>query len=213
MPVSFKFPQELLDNDTAEPTVQTPMAVDALLLKYNSKSHKEAMVRYPALGYSVVNVFADSCACVCFRWTHIGDSRPVQYCGLNFYRISFTRAEWLWSFNFVCLLAHFLMAFLCFTSCNSQRFGTTVNANCTASAMSVTIYRFKTTWSSDEAARVLTMSLVDNGRPIRFDRLVGWFFLISGIFHTFPVVVGPFDQFVRYYWAQIDNCFCYWRCA
>jgi hypothetical protein len=49
------------------------------------------------------------------------------------------------------------------------------------------------------------MTLKDNGLPVRFDVLTAWFFLLSGIFHSFPVVVGPFDRFAFAYWKQIDN--------
>ena len=57
------------------------------------------------------------------------------------------------------------------------------------------------------------LSLRDNGMPVRFDLIVAWFFLLSAIFHSFPVVFGPFDRFAWAYWKCIDSAFCYWRCA
>ena len=46
-----------------------------------------------------------------------------------------------------------------------------------------------------------------------FDTLVAWFFVLSAIFHAFPVFVGPFDRYAWLYWKQIDEAFCPWRCA
>ena len=58
------------------------------------------------------------------------------------------------------------------------------------------------------------MGMKDNGMPVRFDLLAGWFFGLSAIFHAFPVITGPFDRFAWAYWKQIDAAWSYWRwCA
>jgi len=54
------------------------------------------------------------------------------------------------------------------------------------------------------------MTFKENG-SVRFDIAVAWFFIASAIFHSFPVVFGPFDRFAFAYWACIDSSFCYWR--
>ena len=42
---------------------------------------------------------------------------------------------------------------------------------------------------------------------MRFDHATGHFFLLSAIFHLFPVLVGGFDRLAFIYWKQIDNAF------
>ena len=58
-----------------------------------------------------------------------------------------------------------------------------------------------------------SMGTVDNGAPVRFDLITGWFFLLSAFFHGIWVVLGPFDRFAFLYWRQIDSAWCWWRCV
>ena len=102
------------------------------------------------------------------------------------------------------------MAYLCFTACNGNRFGTIVNSNCTAAGMETNVYRLSGNWTS-QGADGYTMRLIENGMPVRFDYIAGWFFCLSAIFHSFPVFIGPFDRFAFLYWQPMDAAFCYWR--
>jgi hypothetical protein len=152
--VNFKFSAEQLtpDQQCVAETDCTPSSADigSLLFKtqdgsridYITNAREGGIGWYPELKYSVVNVFADTWACICCRCPRLGCTRPVNYCGFYLYRLSLTRAQWLWMFNLLCMLVHFTMAYLCLTACNGNRFGTeTVNPNCTAAGMQVTILR------------------------------------------------------------------------
>ena len=160
---------------------------------------------------SVVNATSSTWPLCCFgRWARCGCTRPVMIAGAFCYRITFTRAQWVWLMNFVCFLVHATMTYLCFTSCNATRFGTVINSNCTAEAMSVTIYRVEQHWNST-GANGIDLMLTPNNMPVRFDYLVGWFFLLSALFHFFALLIGPFDHWAGFYWLCIDNALCYWR--
>lgn len=189
-------------------------------LDYVTNARQHGVKWYPELNHSVVNVFADTYACWPFRCPRFGCSRPVNCIGCYCYRVSFTRAQWLWTWNLLCLLAHATMAYLCFTACNGNRFGVAVNPNCTATNMEVNVYRFTSncmccpslpthapcehptvlhTGTSARASGYTMMTKV-NDLPVRFDLLAGWFHALSAIFHAFPVIVGPFDRFAFAYW-------------
>ena len=60
----------------------------------------------PDREHSVVHASADTWACVCCRCPGLGCSRAVDCCGFAVYRVSYTRAQWLWAFNFVCFDHH-----------------------------------------------------------------------------------------------------------
>ena len=148
--ISFKFAAEELEPEKREVAKQSqPAEIGSLLfqtregtrLDYVTNAREHGIRWFPELQYSVVNAFADTWACVCCRCPRFGCTRPVDCCGFAIYRISYTRAQWLWAFNFICFCAHLAMYYLCITSCNGDRFGTTVNANCTAEQMEVPIFR------------------------------------------------------------------------
>ena len=152
--VGFMFSVEQLSpekREEAEGLNQVPTADDigSLLFRTRDGSGIDTLANarergiswYPELQYSVVNVFADTWACICCRCPSLGCSMPVKCCGFHLYKLSLTRAQWLWAFNLVCLMAHLAMAYLCITACGGDRFGTVVNSNCTASAMEVPILR------------------------------------------------------------------------
>ena len=178
-----------------------------------TEARQHGIYWFPEIGHSVVNTFADTWACFfCGRCPGLGCTRPVVACGLSFYRMSWTRAQWLWSFNLICHLAHATMAYLCFTACNGTRLGVSINPNCTAEAMSVPIFRLTSKWEN-RTADGYSMGTVDNGAPVRFDLITGWFFLLSALFHGLWVVLGPFDRFAFLYWKQIDSAWAWWRGA
>ena len=153
--VDFKFSVEQLapeKQQQAEGLNEVPNAEDigSLLFKtrdgsrldYVTNAREHGIKWYPELKYSVVNRFADTWACICCRCPRFGCTRPVALCGFRLYRLSLTRAQWLWGFNLVCFLAHITMAYLCLTACGGDRFGTeTVNPNCTAKGMEIPIFR------------------------------------------------------------------------
>jgi len=112
-------------------------------LDYVTNARQHGIRWFPELNYSVINAFADTWACVCCRCPRFGCTRPVSFCGFNVYRISMTRAQWLWSFNLLCFGAHLVMYFLCITACNGNRFGQQVNQNCTTANMEVPIMRVR----------------------------------------------------------------------
>ena len=151
MPViSFKFAAEELTPEQEKGAEFSPAEVGSLLLKtrdgsrldYITNAREHGIRWFPELNYSVVNVFIDTWACICCRCPRFGCTRPVGICGgFALYRASFTRAQFLWTFNLVCLLAHGTMFYLCLTACNGNRFGVRINTNCTAEAMLVPIYR------------------------------------------------------------------------
>ena len=155
-PFSFRFSTEMLAPErkrVAEydgPGNASAAEVGSLLfqttegstLDYVTNAREHGLKWFPELRFSVVNAFADTWACVpCCRCKPLGCTRPERICGINFYRISFTRAQWIWAFNVVCFVGHFVMFYLCMTSCNATRFGETINANCTAEKMEVPIFR------------------------------------------------------------------------
>ena len=176
-----------------------------------TEARQDDMKWVPDLQYSVINAFADTWACFCCgRWSRLGCTRPGTIFGCTLYRMSYTRAQWIWAFNLVCLVVHSVFAWLAFNSCNTTRFGQRVNENCTAAGMQIAVSRFLIEWNST-SANGYNVALVDNGMPVRIDFLTGWFFLLSAIFHAFAVLAGPFDRLAPYYWKQLDNALAYWR--
>ena len=150
--ISFKFAAEDLDPEKREVAEQGgPAEVGSLLfqtaegsrLDYATNARQHGIRWFPELDHSVVYAFADTWACICCRCPRFGCTRPVGCCGFNIYRVSLTRAQWLWAFNFLCFLAHFVMYYLCITSCNGVRFGSEVNVNCTSDQMEVPVYRIR----------------------------------------------------------------------
>tara|TARA_Y100000389_G_scaffold201199_2_gene243283 strand:+ start:3142 stop:4041 length:900 start_codon:yes stop_codon:yes gene_type:complete len=158
--VSFQFSAEQLKPQEAQHGVEfwekngehAPKPTDSLLfqgrlgnrIEYVTNARQHGIKWLPEVRHSVVNVFADTWACVCCRIPALGCSRGYNYCGLQLYSISFTRAQWLWGFNLLCFLAHQTMAYLSFTACNGSRVPftqETINPNCTAEAMSVPLSR------------------------------------------------------------------------
>lgn len=205
------------------------------LLHYVTSAREHGISWLPELQYSVINAFAETWACVpCCRCPCFGSSRPVNVCGFNFYRISFTRAQWLYAFNLICFLAHFTLYFFCITACNGDRFGTKFNTNCTAASMEIKVFRIRSVraaqhhtrirshtdtpvaaqnWTSSAAGGYELTFVENNNVPIRFDYLAAWFHGLSALFHAAVVIVGPFDRFAYLYWKCIDDAFCWWRRA
>ena len=159
--------------------------------------------------WSVVVKMARTWACFPFRCVVLGCYATGRCCGVGCYNISLTRAQWIWACNLVCALAHGVMTYLIFTSCNGTRFGVKINPNCTAAAMEIKITRFSANWTSSRASGYTLMTR-DNEMPIRFDHAAGWFHALSLIFHAAVVVGGPFDAFSWIYWKQLDRAFCWW---
>jgi len=214
--VKFRFSDEQL---RGEGTPVAPAEIGGLVdgglwgdrTKWATEARQHGIKWVPDLKYSVINAVSDTWACFCCgRWARLGCTRPSTNFGITLYRQSFTRAQWLWAINFLCLVVHSVFAWLSFNSCNATRFGMRVNENCTATGMSIPVNRFVIDWNST-AANGYTITLVDNGMPVRIDYLTGWFFLISAIFHAFAVIAGPFDRLAPYYWKQLDNALAYWR--
>ena len=220
--LSFRFAAEdLVPPDKDAPPPLDNADVGSLLFQsregttvdYVTNARQHGITWYPELEYSVVNAFADTWACLpicrCPRW---GCTRSERYCGglLTLYRISFTRAQWIYMLNVVCALAHWLMFYLCITACGGTTFGTQYSPNCTAEAMEVQIFRYRSNWTSSNASGYELMFL-PNELPVRFDLIAAWFHGLSAIFHSFVLVVGPFDRFAFLYWKQLDNAFAWWR--
>lgn len=150
--VSFQFSAEALkppdEQRGAELPTESLLFQDQLggRVEYLTNARQRGIKWLPELNHSVVNVFADTWACVCCRFPALGCSRGYNYCGLQLYSISFTRAQWLWICNLVCFVVHQTMAYLCFTACNGSRIGMgSVNPDCTPEAMSVPLYRLTAT--------------------------------------------------------------------
>lgn len=195
-------------------SVATDGFMDSLFLvdrtKWTTEAGQNGGFHNWMLKYSVVNVFADTWACFCCtRCSRLGCTRPMTICGCTLYRMSWTRAQWIWLLNLLCLVVHSSFAYLSFNSCNTTRFGQRVNEDCTAAGMSIPIYRLAITWASTSAGGY-EVSLVENNQPIRIDYLTGTFFLLSAVFHGLAVLVGPFELFAPYYWKQLDNALGWW---
>lgn len=205
--ISFRFAQETLaPSGPVDESSSTGEFVGNC--NYNNNYNNGDVTWSRKISYSVVDAFADTWALFCCgRWSRLGCNRPVTACGFPIYRMSFTRAQWIWLLNLICLAVHAVFAYLCFTSCNSNRFGRVINPDCTPEGMTVHIQRFTIEWDSGD----YKMGLDDNNMPIRFDMLTASFFLLSALFHGFAVLIGPFSQFGWLYWEQIDNCLCWWR--
>jgi len=227
--LNFQFSAEQLKPKEAQHGVEfwekngheVPMATESLLfqgrlgerMEYATNARQHGIKWLPEIEHSVVYRFADTWACICCRVPAFGCSRGYNFCGLQLYSVSFTRAQWLWAFNLICFLAHQTMAYLSFTSCNGSRAPFTqerINPNCTAAGMEVPIFRLTSTWTN-RSADGYALAAIDNGMPVRFDYITGWFFQLSAIFHLFPVLLGPFDRFAFLYWEQIDMAWCWWR--
>lgn len=217
--LSFKFAAEELDQEKREVAEQAqPAEVGSLLfqsregtrLDYVTNAREHGIKWFPEMGYSVIYAFADTWACICCRCPRFGCSRPINCCGFPIYRLSLTRARWLYYFNLACFLAHTAMYFLCITSCNGDRFGVKVNQNCTAEKMEIPIMRIRSNWTGEEAGGYELM-FVDNGMPVRFDYLAAWFHGLSALAHAFVLIIGPFDRLAYLYWKNIDAAWCWWR--
>ena len=146
--LDFKFAVEQLTPEKQQASaaaLPTTEDISALLFKSKKTLRLEAderdAPRKPEKQYGVVHVFADTSAFFCCRCTRLGFKHSVKFCAFNLYRLSLTRAEWIWVFNLVCLVAHVTMAWLCLTACNGDRFGTRINPECTAFKMSVPLFR------------------------------------------------------------------------
>ena len=218
--LSFKFSSEALEPEKKDVVEQGgPAEVGSLLFQteegtridYVTNARQHGIKWFPELQYSVVYAFADTWACICCRCPRFGCTRPVNCGACNFYRISFTRAQWLYAFNVVCFAAHLAMYYLCITSCNGDRFGTKVNTNCTSEQMEINLVRIRSNWTS-EGADGYEVMFVESG-SVRFDFLAAWFHGLSALAHAAVVLVGPFDRFAFLYWKCIDQAFCWWRCA
>ncbi len=160
--------------------------------------------------FSVIKKNASTWPFWLFRWVECGCYRQVRFLGLNIYRMTLSRAYWIWLVNLFCFFAHLTMLYLVATSCNAYRFGTAINSNCTSHGMNVPIFRLQANWTS-RAADGYNSGLVTNGMPVNFQVLTAWFFGLSALFHSFPVFFGSFDISINYYWKQIDCAFCPWR--
>jgi len=205
MAVSFRFGDEDLPAEQAEGAEFSPAEVGLMLFEPTQPRPRApvwglggAEPRPPTLGYSVVSRICCKCACV------------SRLCGVPTIDTAITRAQFVWSVNVVCLVAHSVMFYLTMTACGGTRFGVAVNSNCTVDKMSVDIYRLSSAWNSSSSDGYV-MAMRPNGLPVRFDLLVAWFFGLSAIAHAFVVAVGPFERLSGVYWAKIDSCFCYWR--
>ena len=132
----------------------------------------------------------------------------------RFFKFNATRAQFLWLINAFCLIIHGFMCYLCLTVCSDTPFGVraTTNQTCTKTTMLVPIFRLSGAWNSS-AADGYVVTTKANDMPVRFDLLVASFFGISAVFHGFVVLVGPFEGLSWLYWAQLDNCWCWWRWA
>ena len=53
----------------------------------------------------------------------------------------------------------------------------------------------------------------DNGLGFNLAWGTLFFFLISAVFHLLALVFGLFESTWSWYWRQIDDAFCWWRCA
>jgi len=219
--VNFKFSaEELGPEERAVAEQGGPAEIGSLLfqtvegtrLDYATNAREHGIRWFPELNHSVVNTFADTWACICCRCPRFGCSRPVNCCGFYLYRVSFTRAQWLYTFNLLCFLAHVAMYYLCITACNGNRFGMKVNENCTGADMEVPIWRLTSNWTSSSADGY-TIGAINNGMPVRFDWLAAWFHGLSAMFHAFVLLVGPFDRFAYLYWAHLDDAWAWWRCV
>ena len=96
----------------------------------------------PDPDHSVVYTEADTWACFCCgAWTWCGCMKSVARLGVRFYRQTRTRAWWIHRFNGLCLLVHVFMACLSATACGAR--WPSNNENCTATDMTVHIYRLR----------------------------------------------------------------------
>ena len=113
-----------------------------------------------------------------------------------------TRAQIIWFCNFLCAIVHIFWCYQCLSVGLPK--GDKMNAE---------VWRLAPRWNSTSADGY-TASLVSNGKPIRIDLVAGGFFGLSALFHTFVVLIGPFDRFIWIYWRQLDLAFFWWRwCA
>lgn len=96
----------------------------------------------PDFDASVVFTEADTWACFCCgMWEKYGCLKSVSRFGLRFYRQTYTRAQWIYRFNALCLLVHVLMAYLSANACGAT--WPSNNENCTATNMTIHIYRLR----------------------------------------------------------------------
>ena len=113
------------------------------------------------------------------------------------------RVTWLWNFNLLCAIAHsVLFAFSLAPGLDE------VIAPGNTSRFDITIYRQKILW---QPGYQFSVSLEDNGMPLRIDYLCAGFFGLSAVFHLLAVVVGLFDCSYWMYWRQLDLAFAPWR--
>lgn len=150
--LTFKFSTEALEPEKRAAAERGgPAEVGSLLfqtvegsrLDYATNAREHGIRWFPELNHSVVTTFADTWACICCRCPRFGCSRPVNCGGFYLYRVSFTRAQWLYAFNLLCFFGHATMYYLCITACDGNRFGTAINTNCTAELMEVPIFRME----------------------------------------------------------------------
>lgn len=113
----------------------------------------------PDFGKSVVFAEADTWACFCCgMWSCCGCMKSVARLGIRFYRQTWTRAQWIYGSNVLCLLVHVYMAFLSATACGAT--WPSNNENCTATNMTVHIYRLRAVrpraWDAAASATVFS---------------------------------------------------------
>ena len=96
----------------------------------------------PDFESSVVFTQADTWACFCCgMWKRCGCMKSAAGLGIRFYRQTYTRAQWIYGINVLCLLVHSYMAFLSANACGAT--WPSNNENCTAANMTVHIYRLR----------------------------------------------------------------------
>ncbi len=153
---------------------------------YDRRTHApvdfKAAVVAPCKPYRVVRLLC----CWCCQWQ--GD------------RFLMTRAQWLWTFNLLCLAPHVVFTVLCLYAGWEKNDG----------EMNVEVWRMKVVWTNTGASGYAA-SLVSNEMPVRIDYLAASFFGLSALFHLLALIMGFFDRFLWLYWRQLDLAFCWWR--
>lgn len=115
-------------------------------------------------------------------------------------RFAITRAQWIWLLNLLCAFVHWYFTFMVLQEGLPK-----------AEAMRVPIFRVRATWKEAGGGNSYDLDLHDNNMPIRFELLTAFFFAASAVSHSFVVIFGPFDRWIRVVWRPIDLCFIWWR--
>lgn len=114
-------------------------------------------------------------------------------------KFNLTRAQWLWFWNLLFAAAHVTL-------------GVVFLANVGPDPEKNLVHVWKLARVTNSSRELgYGVEIVNNGWPVRIDFIVGGIFFVTALSHLFVTLAGPFDNYVRILWRQLDLGVSWWR--